>query len=732
MSITVKVYDNGDHTCLVWLPVDEKAIPGCLGFTARRLLNGNESYLHGFVGFSDDDKLDPGAPWKFPLQRYMWWDYGVKPGDVVQYSVVPVTGPDKNHLLLATADASALTPPMTISGQATPHVSAYFNKGIVAAQWVSRALAALGKKPKMADIIADPKNPLRIALSGLLRSQLLSLLAETKTNNGEIYAALYELNDPELFDGLVALGQKCHLILANGAFKPPDNDENKAIRAKLHGKVDLYNRIVTGKHFAHNKFVVFCDLNGKPQRVLSGSTNWTMSGLCTQANNGVIVDDSDVAQDFRDEWDMLKAAGNGYPDSFAQTNSTAKTFNVDGGRITQWFVPTTDAQDLTFARALISAAKEGILFLFFNPGQFVSPDQPKKWTLLQNILARHGPDGDPSLYIRGVVNQEIPNLTTELATGPRKHAILDPSALANPVTLFGGNQPPQRLRYDAMVPKNIKDTFHDWSTEVLGAGVHIHSKVIVLDPFGEKPVVMTGSHNLGFKASSENDDNLMIVEGNAPLAAAYAANIIAIYQTYRWNAYVEAHRQDPQVWHGLVDNDTWQSGHLQGDELAEIKFWLGSPPAAGGARPAAVGAIPARTASAVGPRRLCPEGLARRVARHRRRVEGRKRKLPRRQKAVQRRRSPRGKELQQRSSRRQRKRHRQTRGGERSGSDPCGRAPRSSVRSRGLNATSWARAPGLVLTGWHELDNEGPLRATEQRAHRRGRRYRRSLSRPMG
>ena len=94
----------------------------------------------------------------------------------------------------------------------------------------------------------------------------------------------------------------------------------------------------------------------------------------------------------------------------------------------------------------------------------------------------------------------------------------------------------------------------------------------------------------------------MIVEGNAPLAAAYAANIIAIYQTYRWNAYVEAHRQDPQVWHGLVDNDSWQNGYLQGDELAEIKFWLGTPSAGAppGAAPALAGA-PARSASASGP-----------------------------------------------------------------------------------------------------------------------------------
>jgi hypothetical protein len=140
----------------------------------------------------------------------------------------------------------------------------------------------------------------------------------------------------------------------------------------------------------------------------------------------------------------------------------------------------------------------------------------------------------------------------------------------------GGKQPPQHLGYESMVPKNIKDTFHNWATEILGQGVHIHSKVIVLDPFGDNPVVMTGSHNLGFKASTKNDDNLMIIEGNRRLAAAYAANIIAIYQSYRWNAYVEAHRQDPKVWHGLVNRDDWQNDYLVGDELAELTFWMGS------------------------------------------------------------------------------------------------------------------------------------------------------------
>jgi hypothetical protein len=62
----------------------------------------------------------------------------------------------------------------------------------------------------------------------------------------------------------------------------------------------------------------------------------------------------------------------------------------------------------------------------------------------------------------------------------------------------------------------------------------IHSKVVVVDPFGANPVVMTGSHNLGPKASGQNDDNLVIVEGAPGLAAAYAVNILGIYDQYKW------------------------------------------------------------------------------------------------------------------------------------------------------------------------------------------------------
>jgi hypothetical protein len=183
-----------------------------------------------------------------------------------------------------------------------------------------------------------------------------------------------------------------------------------------------------------------------------------------------------------------------------------------------------------------------------------------------------------------VVNQEISGLTEAAAAGKKlATGSMDPTVpTPAPVVLYtGGVEPPQRLTHDVLVPANIKKQYANWEQELLGASmVNIHSKVIVLDPFGENPVVMTGSHNLGFKASSENDDNLAIIEGNAPLAAAYAVNIIAIFQTYRWNSYVSQNQGNPEMWHGLVDNDQWQASYLQGDSLKEIQFWMGDLSAA--------------------------------------------------------------------------------------------------------------------------------------------------------
>jgi len=74
--------------------------------------------------------------------------------------------------------------------------------------------------------------------------------------------------------------------------------------------------------------------------------------------------------------------------------------------------------------------------------------------------------------------------------------------------------------------------------ELLTAGhAIIHDKIIVIDP--HDPVactVITGSHNLGYKASYQNDENLVIIRGNQPLAFAYAVHVLDVYDHYLMRA----------------------------------------------------------------------------------------------------------------------------------------------------------------------------------------------------
>ncbi len=46
----------------------------------------------------------------------------------------------------------------------------------------------------------------------------------------------------------------------------------------------------------------------------------------------------------------------------------------------------------------------------------------------------------------------------------------------------------------------------------------IHDKVLVVDPFSTDCEVVTGSHNLGFKASFANDENMVTIRGNRKIA----------------------------------------------------------------------------------------------------------------------------------------------------------------------------------------------------------------------
>lgn len=551
----VKVYHNGDDVLIAWKP--DGFIPECRGFALMRKRNGIEEIVSTWVGF-EGQKHKPGerrASTNWPIQKYQWTDYMANPGDRLQYRLLPMVGPNKDNLKPDATTASDWTDEFTLSYEFSPKIKAYFNRGIVAAQWVSRRLGVTNqdlKTKKLRDAINTPGDPFREYLFGPLGARLFELLATAAKDKCEIYAALYELDDEQLETALERLGDLAHVVLANGSVKKKGDDQNSDARKRLVNKIDLHNRMTSPRALGHNKFLVICNSQKKPRWVWTGSQNWTKTGLCTQANNSVLIDDYNLAQEYRNQWDLLKNAGDLTPNDLKKSNSVSHKSVVGQTPVQLWFTPTIGQIDLNEARQLISKAKQAILFLMFNPGT--------KDTLLNAIIdkARAENKGKP-LYIHGVINQ-------------------DPSTTANPVELFE-NENSEKAEFKVVLPAAI-DASTEWFNRELkklpGTFAMVHSKVVLLDPFGKHPILITGSHNLGPKASGTNDENLLIIRDAPGLAAAYATNIMSIYNQYRWR-FRRQIQPIAKQWKGLEDGDRWQKWYLRGgsSSLSEIDFWTG-------------------------------------------------------------------------------------------------------------------------------------------------------------
>ena len=68
----------------------------------------------------------------------------------------------------------------------------------------------------------------------------------------------------------------------------------------------------------------------------------------------------------------------------------------------------------------------------------------------------------------------------------------------------------------------------------------MHTKAMVIDPFTDRPVVITGSPTLEAGQRSKNDVNFLIIRDDPPLAEAHAVHIVAAYDHYRFRAVQES------------------------------------------------------------------------------------------------------------------------------------------------------------------------------------------------
>lgn len=546
---------NNDVAFLSWHY--DKPIAQCLGFAIyRKDAQGTRTALPAWVGFAGDSNKtwQPRDTTVWPIQKFSWQDFTAKPGQTYSYDIVPMTG--KKTALTPKAELTLSTNEVTLTPQHGP-VSAYFNRGILSTQALAHALpkGKNGPSPQaLKDRIDQPADPLRQRLAGQIIEGLSSLVKRAQNEGGSCYAALYELNDPELLQLLLLNKDLIHIILSNTG---TDDATNIGARQALHeADADITDRMLGSGHIGHNKFIVYVDANQKPKAVLTGSTNWTYTAVCTQSNNVLIIEDATVAAAYLDFWKRLKQDEEEQGVKLRQTNQEAVQTNLAGTEATIWFSPNTKLKnkptknpasppDMRDVFDHMANAKQAILFLVFQPG---NPSVIEYAAACESVK--------PGLLVYG--------------------AATDPGAADkyNTILYHRTTKAPNRV----VVASAIDNQFAYWQKELLktpGAHAIIHDKVIVIDPMSDDCVVVTGSHNLGYRASYNNDENLVIIQGNKALAQAYATHVMDIYDHYRWRFALQ--KQKTKVFNGLDATTKWQQKYFDVTNRAhqESLFWTG-------------------------------------------------------------------------------------------------------------------------------------------------------------
>ena len=581
IELKLTAYHNCDDVQLFWRTSvngqPDTPVPGCLGFSIqRRRQNPDDTWsdtevLRNRVGFTNQLPLGadgspqyltkPSSVW--PFQRYDWTDHGANNGQTVRYRVVAVglqQGEPGAVELQPIAD-SGWTEPIKVKALTENGISVFFNRGAVMSQYVSRIARKNGwDAPAIKEHIRELEEPLRRFLAGELRVELLRILDEVIENPDlSFYAALYELGDDELIQRLQLLRGRANIVLANGS--NDSGDGNADARAKLlDAEVNVLNRMLGSKGLGHNKFgVVARTADAKALYAWTGSTNWAATGLCTQLNNGILIENEAIAELFLEQWNRLAAAQNSFPQTLVSANAQSPR-TVDN--IDVWFTRVRNpsshnhepGDDITALIELVNSAQSVILYVMFQPG-------PEPLTSI--MVKAHNSD----VIVKGVVSTVTSQNEENFA-------------------LFGIHKETKEYRTALIQPEGIGKDFSSWVQEVTreqflfpiqhpGIGHAItHAKMIVIDPFSDDCKVITGSHNFSKSASEKNDENFVVIHGNRAVAEAYAVACLATYEHYRWRAYVkEKSIANEPVWDHLSASPDWQSDCLTNEVKQVLSLW---------------------------------------------------------------------------------------------------------------------------------------------------------------
>jgi phosphatidylserine/phosphatidylglycerophosphate/cardiolipin synthase-like enzyme len=321
---------------------------------------------------------------------------------------------------------------------------------------------------------------------------ILKEVAEDRTLSLDFFA--YDLNEPDIIALLEQMGSRLRAIIDDSRDHKPATSAESQSAKRLAASAGAGN--VKRMHFSklqHNK-VLIVKKNGRPLKVLFGSTNFSFRGIYIQANNALVFYAPEAAQLFEDVFN----------EAFSKSFSV-KQFDADPIS-TKWHLVQVPGKP----KAHFCFSPHADTDLSLNPlGAAI--DQATSSVFFSIAFLYQTKSGPTREAIDRLMQKDV--FSYGISDKQGGLAVRKPDGSFGIVDF-------NYLKKITPMPFAV-----EWSG---GKGIHEHHKFVVTDFSLPSAKVFTGSSNLSPSGEQGNGDNLVMIE-DPRVATSYAIEALRIF-----------------------------------------------------------------------------------------------------------------------------------------------------------------------------------------------------------
>ena len=527
---------SGTNT--VVLSLDMKSKPdGLLGFafervetkTQKRIWLYGQKFFGSVIPIAKKDlpkvKGQKYPTQLHPVQGFMWKDFTVDPDTEYTYLVTAYKGPPQNMQVFV-KETITITSEPNIAGT---H-GIFFNRGVSGSQSYAEQFG--NRRPDSMQDKVEQARAYRWLSRGLYEG-LIAFIQSAQPGQ-KLRGACYEFHHPGT---LAALKQA----------KKDGVDVNVVYDAKNYGPENHAALVTAGasslvKHVrdnevsqAHNKFFVLLDKNDKPLKVWTGSTNISEKGIFGHCNTGHQISDKAIAAKYFAYWQLV------YQNLDRDSYRTAVMALADGGDKTADEIP--DGISVFFSPRDTNAMLQNYADLIEGANEMVCCIYPF------NIDKR----------FQAVFGKDKPYL---------RYILLDARKSFN---TFQTNDRDVEVVAGAYIQSNIDQWAAETSSgKLIKSGVNfLHNKIILVDPLGDVPIVISGSANYSVNSVTLNDENTLIIKGDDRVADIYFTEFVRLFDHFSFREWLSGHEKifDPF----LKEDGSWVDKYFDSPDFLSVK-----------------------------------------------------------------------------------------------------------------------------------------------------------------